>query len=111
MFGIVDDILVVGYDDDGRDHDETVWNVLQRCSEVNLKLNKDKCNFSCTSISFFREVILRYGVQPDPQKSWPLWTCHHLIIRELQAFLGIINYLGKFSPSMMAVCDPFQKLT
>ena len=29
MFGTTDDILVVGYDDDGRDHDETVQKVLQ----------------------------------------------------------------------------------
>ena len=28
-FGITDDILVVGYDDDGRDNDELVWKVLQ----------------------------------------------------------------------------------
>ena len=31
--------------------------------------------------------------------------------RELQAFLGIINYLGKFSPGMAEVCKPFRKLT
>ena len=31
--------------------------------------------------------------------------------RELQAFPGIINYLGKFSSDTVAVCDPFQKLT
>ena len=31
--------------------------------------------------------------------------------KELQAFLGIINYLGKFSPDTADVCDPLQKLT
>ena len=31
--------------------------------------------------------------------------------RELQAFLGIINYLGKFSPGMAKVCKPLRKLT
>ena len=31
--------------------------------------------------------------------------------RELQAFLGIINYLGKFSPGMAEVCEPLRKLT
>ena len=30
---------------------------------------------------------------------------------ELQAFLGIINYLGKFSPGTAYVCDPLHKLT
>ena len=40
VFGIADDILVVGYEDDGRDHDESVQKVLQRCRKVNLKLIK-----------------------------------------------------------------------
>ena len=31
--------------------------------------------------------------------------------KELQAFLGIINYLGKFSPGTTNVCDPLCKLT
>ena len=40
VFGIVDDILVIGYDNNGADHDAAVHRVLQRCEEVNLKLNK-----------------------------------------------------------------------
>ena len=35
---------------------------------VDIKLNKDKCHFKCTSVLFFEEVISRIGVQPDPQK-------------------------------------------
>ena len=31
--------------------------------------------------------------------------------RELQAFLGIINYLGKFSPGTAEVCEPLRKPT
>ena len=68
VFGIADDILVAGYNTDGKDHDDTVQRVLQRCMEVNLKLNKEICHFRCMSIPFFGEVILRNGVQPDPQK-------------------------------------------
>ena len=76
VFGIVDAILVAGYDTDGKDHNGMVQRVLQRCREVNIKLNKEKCHFRCTSVPFFGEVILRNGVQPDPQKSDPLWRCH-----------------------------------
>ena len=112
VFGTADGILVVGYNDNGRDHDETVCTVLQRCSEVNLKLSKDKCHFRCTSVPFFGEVISRNGVQPDPQKIKALMDMPPPNNkRELQAFLGIINYLGKFSPGTAAVCDPLQKLT
>ena len=31
-------------------------------------------------------------------------------VKELQAFLGIINYLSIFSPSTASVCEPLQKL-
>ena len=31
--------------------------------------------------------------------------------KELQAFLGIINYLGKFCPGTTDICDPLCKLT
>ena len=41
VFGIVDDILVIGYDNNGADHDAVVHKVLQICGEVNLKLNKE----------------------------------------------------------------------
>ena len=66
--GIADDILVVGYEDDGRDHKNTVPKVLQKFRKVNLKLNKDKCHFRCTSVPFFGEVISRNRVQPDRKK-------------------------------------------
>ena len=34
MFGIADEILTVGYDSDGKDHDETIWQVLQICRHI-----------------------------------------------------------------------------
>ena len=77
IFGIVDDILVIGYNEDGTDHDTTVHKVLRWCKEVNLKLNKDKCHFRCMSIPFFGKVILREGIQPDPQKIKVLTDCQH----------------------------------
>ena len=50
VFAIVDDILVAGYYRDWTDHDATLQRVLQRCSQVNLKLNKDECHFRCTQV-------------------------------------------------------------
>ena len=42
VFGITDDILVIGYDIDGADHDKAVYKVLSQCQDVNLKLNLTK---------------------------------------------------------------------
>ena len=112
VFGIADNILVIGYDKDGTDHNEAVYKVLRWYQDVNLKLNKDKCHFRCTSIPFFSEVVSREGIQLDLQK---IRTLTEMLApknkKELQAFLGIINYLSKFSPDMSEVCKPLRKLT
>ena len=50
VFGIADDILVVGYDSDVKDHDEILCQVLQVCRHVHLKPNKDKCHFRYYSL-------------------------------------------------------------
>ena len=60
VFGIADDISVVCYDIDGKDHDEMLWQVLQIYRQVNIVLNKDKCCFRCTSVPSFGEVICRH---------------------------------------------------
>ena len=52
VFGIADDILVVGYDVDGKYHDDTQQRVLQICRQVNLKLYRDKLHFRCTAVPF-----------------------------------------------------------
>ena len=111
VFGIADNILVAGCEADGRDHDETVQRVLQRCRQVNLKLNKGKCHFKCTSVPFFGEIISWNGIQQNLQKIKALVEMPPPNKKELQAFLGIINYLGKFSPSTASTCDPLCKLT
>ena len=57
-------------------------------------------------------MISRRGVQPDPQKIKALMDMPAPNNkRELQAFLGIINFMGKFLPGTAAVCDPLQKAT
>ena len=59
------------------------------------------------SIPFFGEVVLRKGIQPDPQKFKALTDMPvPKNKRELQTFLGITNYVVKFSPGMAEVCDP-----
>ena len=57
-------------------------------------------------------MISREGVQPDTQKVKALINMPAPNNKkELQAFLGMINYLGKFSPGTTDICDPVHKLT
>ena len=47
VFGITDDILIVGYDADGRDLERILRQVMLICHQENSKLNKNKCHFRC----------------------------------------------------------------
>ena len=86
--------------------------ILQVCKQVNFKLNKDKCLFGCTSSASFGEIISLQGVSPDTRKVQALTDMSPpKTKRELQSFLGIINYLSKFSPMTAEICEPLQKLT
>ena len=112
MFGIAGDILIAGFNDMGRDHDATLDTLLRICRHTNVKLYKDKCLFMCTSIPFFDEIISMSGVSPDPRNvetlmamTLPKWK------KEFQSFLGILNYLSKFSPMTAEVSEPLWKLT
>ena len=58
------------------------------------------------------EVLLRKGVQPDSQNIKALTDMPSPNNKkELQAFLSIINYLGKNSLGTADVCEPLHKLT
>ena len=66
--GIVDDILVIGFDDDGSDHDAALDVVCAHADKVNLCFNEKKCIIHCTIAPFFGELVSRKGVKPDPMK-------------------------------------------
>ena len=52
VFGIADDIFIVGFDELHRYHDEKLDQVLKICRKANLNLNKANCLLKCTSIPF-----------------------------------------------------------
>ena len=111
VMGIADDILVVGFSEDRSDHDLFLECTLQRCQDVNLKLNPDKCIFHCTNIPFFGERVSRFGVKPDPAKLAAITGLQKpMNKKEMQSFLGMINYISKYSPEVAQVCKPLREL-
>ena len=111
IFGITSDILITGFNELGRDHDDRVDKVLKICRKANLKLNKDKCHFRCIDIPFFGEIVSRDGTYPDPRKLKALMDMSPpRCKKELQSFLGMANYFSKFSPATGEVCEPLRKL-
>ncbi|XP_040358528.1 uncharacterized protein K02A2.6-like, partial [Ixodes scapularis] len=61
---VMDDILV--RDQTKEEHDENLKNVLERCQDHNLKLNRKKCQFLLEQVRYMGHVITNEGLSLDP---------------------------------------------
>ena len=78
---------------------------------MGMHFNPDKCIFKKKKIPFFGMLVGENGIEPDPQKiddlkCLPIPTTAKL----LQSFLGIVNYLARFSPNIAKLTEPLRQL-
>ena len=66
-----------------------------------MKLNKTKCQIRRQSIVFLGIIISSEGIKIDPSKTGAITKMSLLkSVNELQRFLGMVYYLGKFIPNL-----------
>jgi len=51
------------------EHDNRLRNVLRRIRDYGLKLNKDKCIFYVSEVTYLGHTLTSEGVKPDPRKT------------------------------------------
>ncbi|XP_062536041.1 uncharacterized protein K02A2.6-like isoform X2 [Armigeres subalbatus] len=97
----LDDVLIAG-----ETIEECLSNlhlVLERLQNANLKVNYKKCKFFVNSLNYLGHLVTEEGLLPSPEK---LSTIEKAKVptdtTELKAFLGLINFYGKFVPHLSA---------
>ena len=112
---IFDDILVYGVGDTDEealaDHDKKLANLLQRCREKQIKLNKDKLQLRLREVPYVGHLMTASGLKPDPSKiaaiaEMPPPTDKQGVLR----LLGMANYLQRFAPHLSQVTAPIRSL-
>lgn len=99
VFTYVDDILISSKD--SVQHKSHLRTVLHRLSEHGININKDKCELGKTSIEFLSCNIDANGITPTKDKVKAITDFPSpSSIRQLQRFLGMINYYHRFVPKM-----------
>ena len=100
-FGIADNILIEGFNEQGNDHDEISDKVLLICKQANFKLNKDKVSFKMKQHSLLWLNNLMTGCKAKIQGKFKyLLLCCHKIQKRTAVVPGCIsNYLSKLSPT------------
>ncbi|KAF8757305.1 hypothetical protein RHS01_04137 [Rhizoctonia solani] len=106
----LDDILI--FSEDPKKHPEHVREVLSRLMKNQLFCKLSKCHFHVTTVDYLGIVISPAGFSMDQKKieavtSWP----QPKTVKQVQAFLGFVNYLCRFIPNFSSVARPLHNLT
>ena len=89
--------------------DYNLHEAMERTSESRYQLNFYKCIVKSKSCSFFGEIYTPQGIKPDPKKA--IKKMQALSTKqELHSFLGMIDYLSQFIPSMSDLTSNLRKL-
>lgn len=105
----VDDILIWGRNQ--TEHDEALNAALRRANDRNLTLKRKKCEFAQTEIKYIGHIIGKDGIKPDPDKIAAIQNMPSPQSKaDLQRFLGMVNYLGKFVSNMAELTAPLRTL-
>ena len=106
---MMDDVLIYGSTQ--REHDSCLIAVLDKIQASGATLNKQKCQFSKTSIKFLGHILDSTGIHPDPDKIQAIVDMKTpQNISEFRQFLGMVHQMAKFSPQLASKAKPLRNL-
>ena len=109
---IADDIMVVGKQPNHRDHDTALTKLLNTARECNVHLNYGKLQYKQTEVNFFSETYTTDGRKPSQSKVKAIQEMPPpQSKKQVQTFIGMINYLSKFSAQLSELAEPIRELS
>ena len=110
MVGVrTDDVLISGLNDE--DHLRNIEAVLKALYALGVTIRKDKCKFFMAEVKNLGHIISKNGIRVDPEKTEAVKNAPQPTnVKELQSFIGAVNYYGKFIPDMATICKPLYML-
>ena len=106
---VLDDMIITGRD--SKEHLENLETVLRKLRENGLRANIEKCCFFRDSVVYCGHEISKEGLKKTKDKV-------EAIVKspvpsdqtQLRAFLGLLNYYGKFLPNLSTEIKPLNEL-
>ena len=108
---IADDIMVVGKQPNHKDHDMALTHLLKTARECNIRLNYNKLQYKCTEVNLFGKTYTIDGRKPLQSKVKAIQEMPPpQSKKQVQSFIGMINYLSKFSARLSELTEPIREL-
>ena len=83
------------------EHIKSLDTVLSRLEDAGLRLKKQKCSFMLDSVEYLGHRISAEGLRPTKEKVRAVIDAPPpQDVSQLRAFLGLVNYYGKFLPQL-----------
>lgn len=109
VVNFIDDIVVYGSNRD--EHGERLKKVLQVLKCNHILLNDAKCVFGVAQIEFLGHKLSCDGVKPLDKYIKTIESFREpTVIEEVQSFLGLVNYVGKWIPNLATWTEPLREL-
>jgi transposase InsO family protein len=107
--GIADDCLAKGKTEE--EHDVALLTLLQAARMNGIKFNLKKMQFKTKQCAFFGQLLTPEGFKQDPKKIQAITSMEAPRDRAtLESFLGMVNYMKRFSVELSQVTKPLRDL-
>ena len=107
--GIADDMVIFGRNEE--EHDRNLILFLETTRKNGLVLNKRKLQFKKEEVSFFGHRWNSTGISPDPKKTESILKMQFPPDKEtMHSFLGLVNFLNRYTPKLAELCSPLRKV-
>ena len=109
IFGYLDDIIIAT--ESFEEHCKWLEIVLKRLMEAGLAVNRDKCEFCCSRVTYLGFRLDKDGLRPDPEKVAPVTNYPApQNLKQLRRFLGMVGWYSRFIPNDSEAKIPLVKL-
>jgi hypothetical protein len=105
----LDDLII--FDETEEEFADNVEKILERLREHNITCNPDKCRFGHDKIEYLGHVIDSTGISFSEEKIKEVRNFPQpKFLKELQGFLGLVNYFGDHLRNLATECAGLRKL-
>ena len=105
----LDDIIITGRTE--KEHLENLDRVLTRLEEAGMRLKRSKCAFLLPAVEYLGHHISSEGLRPTQEKIRAIVEAPApQDVTQLRAFLGLVNYYGKFVGQLSIILAPLYQL-
>ena len=106
---LIDDVIVSAGSE--QEHLQRLEEVLKRLSDAGLRLQRKKCQFGTSSVVYLGHHITAEGIRPTADKVGAIERAPEpKNLKELQAWLGLVNYYAKFMQNLATELAPLYQL-